>query len=78
MINIFDGRRSLRSGYGGQLRMNPVLRPYGLMDLLPAKTDIPDEGCTHRAENGNKFCFDGGNIIIENQLLFKIYNKQFL
>lgn len=61
--------RSLRSGYGGHLRMNPVLRPLGLMDLLPAKTDIPDEGCTHRAENGNKFCFDGGEIRVNEQLI---------
>lgn len=43
--------------------MNPVLRPYGLKDLLPAKTDIPDEGCTHRQENGNLFCFDAGTVI---------------
>ena len=55
--------RSLRSGYGGQLRMNPVMRHYGLKDLLPAKTDIPNEGCTHREENGNLFCFDAGMII---------------
>lgn len=43
--------------------MNPVLRNYGLMDLLPAKTDLPGEGCTHREENGNQFCFDAGILI---------------
>ena len=42
--------------------MNPVLRNYGLMDLLPAKIDMPDEGCTHRTENGNQFCFDAGTV----------------
>lgn len=54
--------------------MNPVLRSYGLMDLLPPKTDIPDQGCSHRAENGNKFCFDGGILII---LFHSLAKKKF-
>ena len=44
--------------------MNPAMKSYGLKDLLPAKTDIPDEGCTHRKENGNQFCFDAGNKLL--------------
>ena len=59
--------RSLRSGYGGQMRVNPVLRSYGLKDLLPPKTDIPDEGCTR--SNPNQLCFDGGEIRVNEQLI---------
>jgi len=50
--------RSLRSGYGGLLRMNPVFAQYGLHDLLPLKLDIPDEGCTR--PNRSMYCFDAG------------------
>lgn len=40
--------------------MNPVLRSYGLQDLLPSKTDVPDEGCTRT--NKNQLCFDAGTL----------------
>lgn len=53
--------RSLRTGYGGLLRMNPVFAQYGLHDLLPLKLDTPDEGCTR--PNKNMFCFDAGKLV---------------
>ncbi|XP_037912558.1 peroxidase [Hermetia illucens] len=59
--------RSLRTGYGGLLRMNPVFKQYGLKDLLPLKLDIPDEGCTR--PNGNMYCFDAGEIRVNEQLV---------
>ena len=61
---VFLLQRSLRSGFLGQLRMNPILRSYGLQDLLPPKTDIPEEGCTRT--NENQFCFDAGMLIGRN------------
>jgi len=54
--------RSLRSGYGGLMRMNPVFAQYGLHDLLPLKLDIPDEGCTR--PNRSMYCFDAGEKIL--------------
>jgi len=59
--------RSLRSGYGGLLRMNPVFAQYGLHDLLPLKLDIPDEGCTR--PNRSMYCFDAGEIRVNEQLV---------
>jgi peroxidase len=50
--------RSLRAGYGGLLRMNPVFNEYGLKDLLPLKLDIPDEGCLR--PNKSMYCFEAG------------------
>jgi len=69
----FAYKRTLRSGYGGLLRMNPVFQHYGLKDLLPAKTDMPEEGCTHRAENGNQFCFDAGNRPIDFEFIVNTF-----
>ncbi|CAL8144204.1 unnamed protein product [Orchesella dallaii] len=59
--------RSLRTGYGGLLRMNPVFAQYGLHDLLPLKLDIPDEGCTR--PNKSMYCFDAGEIRVNEQLV---------
>ncbi|KAG8258755.1 peroxidase activity protein [Homalodisca vitripennis] len=59
--------RHLRSGYGGELRMNPVFSEYGLKDLLPLKLDIPDEGCTRT--NSSQFCFEAGEIRVNEQLV---------
>ncbi|XP_039276862.1 chorion peroxidase [Nilaparvata lugens] len=59
--------RHLRSGYGGQLRMNPVFSEYGLKDLLPLKLDVPDEGCTRT--NASQFCFEAGEIRVNEQLV---------
>lgn len=50
--------RSLRTGFGGLLRMNPAFAEYGLKDLLPLKLHIPDEGCTR--SNRSQYCFDAG------------------
>ncbi len=50
--------RHLRSGYGGQMRMNPVFAELGLKEMLPLKLDVPDEGCTRN--NRSQFCFDAG------------------
>ncbi|KAI5748595.1 hypothetical protein M8J76_000496 [Diaphorina citri] len=59
--------RSLRTGHGGLLRMNPHFQEYGLKDLLPYKTDIPDEGCTR--SNNTQLCFDAGEIRVNEQLV---------
>lgn len=59
--------RSLRTGYGGLLRMNPVFAQYGLHDLLPLKLDIPDEGCTR--PNKSMYCFDAGESVVKIYLL---------
>lgn len=57
--------RKLRMGYGGQLRMNPVFREYGLKDLLPLKLDIPDEGCTR--PNRSMYCFEAGKLSFQER-----------
>ncbi|CAH0766110.1 unnamed protein product [Bemisia tabaci] len=59
--------RSLRSGFGGLLRMNPAFKEFGLKDLLPLKLDIPDEGCTRT--NKSQYCFDAGEIRVNEQLV---------
>ncbi|XP_065349910.1 peroxidase [Cloeon dipterum] len=59
--------RSLRAGYGGLLRMNPVFSEYGLKDLLPLKLDIPDEGCLR--PNKSMYCFEAGEIRVNEQLV---------
>lgn len=59
--------RHLRSGYNGQLRMNPVFDKYGLKELLPPKTDIPEEGCTRI--NKSQYCFEAGEIRVNEQLI---------
>lgn len=50
--------RYLRSGFTGQLRMNPAFASLGLKELLPMKLNIPDEGCIR--ENSSQFCFESG------------------
>lgn len=62
--------KSLRAGYGGLLRMNPYFKSYGLRELLPLKTDIPDEGCTRL--NKNQLCFDAGEIRVNEQLILTV------
>lgn len=62
--------RKLRTGYGGQLRMNPAFREFGLKDLLPLKLDIPDEGCTR--PNSSMFCFEAGEIRVNEQLVLTV------
>ncbi|XP_022901639.1 peroxidase [Onthophagus taurus] len=59
--------RKLRSGVGGELRMNPAFSEYGLKDILPLKLDIPDEGCTRA--NSSQFCFEAGEIRVNEQLV---------
>ncbi|KAF4516770.1 hypothetical protein B566_EDAN004609 [Ephemera danica] len=59
--------RTLRTGYGGLLRMNPVFSDYGLKDLLPLKLDIPDEGCLR--PNKSMYCFEAGEIRVNEQLV---------
>jgi len=59
--------RKLRTGYGGQLRMNPAFSEYGLKSLLPLKLDVPDEGCTR--PNSSMFCFEAGEIRVNEQLV---------
>ncbi|XP_050308302.1 peroxidase [Anthonomus grandis grandis] len=62
--------RKLREGQGGLLRMNPAFADYGLKDLLPLKLDIPDEGCTR--PNSTMFCFEGGEIRVNEQLVLTV------
>ncbi|KAH1021433.1 hypothetical protein HUJ04_010949 [Dendroctonus ponderosae] len=50
--------RKLREGHAGLLRMNPAFSEYGLKDLLPLKSDVPDEGCTR--PNASMYCFEAG------------------
>lgn len=50
--------RYLRSGFTGQLRMNPAFANLGLKELLPMKLNIPDEGCIR--ENASQYCFESG------------------
>ncbi|ENN83190.1 hypothetical protein YQE_00451, partial [Dendroctonus ponderosae] len=38
--------------------MNPAFSEYGLKDLLPLKSDVPDEGCTR--PNASMYCFEAG------------------
>ncbi|XP_073972965.1 salivary peroxidase/catechol oxidase-like isoform X2 [Rhodnius prolixus] len=59
--------RHLRSGYGGLLRMNPLFSDFGLKDLLPLKVVDPDEGCTRA--NSSEFCFEAGEIRVNEQLV---------
>ncbi|KAI5711901.1 hypothetical protein M8J75_004112 [Diaphorina citri] len=59
--------RHLRSGYDGTLRMNPVFDKYGLKELLPPKTDIPEEGCLRL--NKSMYCFESGEIRVNEQLV---------
>lgn len=40
--------------------MNPAFASLGLKELLPMKTDVPDEGCTRT--NSSQFCFQAGNV----------------
>lgn len=51
--------RYLRSGYTGQLRMNPAFSNLGLKELLPMKLNIPDEGCIR--SNASQYCFESGS-----------------
>lgn len=55
---VFLHIRQLRAGHGGLLKMNPAFAEFGLNDLLPMKTDIPDEGCART--NHSQFCFLAG------------------
>lgn len=50
--------RYLRSGFTGQLRMNPAFANIGLKELLPMKLNIPDEGCIR--DNTSQYCFESG------------------
>nr|XP_018909743.1 PREDICTED: peroxidase-like [Bemisia tabaci] len=59
--------RHLRMGVGGLLRMNPAFDEFGLKDLLPPKIDYPDEGCTRL--NSTQFCFEAGEIRVNEQLV---------
>ncbi|XKL68847.1 hypothetical protein PGB90_006616 [Kerria lacca] len=59
--------RHLRSGFGGQLRMNSVFSEFGLKELLPLKLKIPDEGCIR--SNRSQFCFEAGEIRVNEQLI---------
>lgn len=61
--------RALREMKGGLLRTNTKLRSKGLMDLLPPKTEDPDQNCVR--DNKNEFCFLAGMIL--NCLIIKIY-----
>lgn len=49
----------LRSGYTGQLRMNPAFANLGMKELLPMKLNIPDEGCIR--SNASQYCFESGS-----------------
>lgn len=51
--------RYLRSGFTGQLRMNPAFANLGLKELLPMKLNIPDEGCIRA--NASQYCFESGS-----------------
>lgn len=51
--------RYLRSGFTGQLRMNPAFANLGLKELLPMKLNIPDEGCIRT--NATQYCFESGS-----------------
>jgi len=64
-----DTARALREMKGGLLRANTKLRSKGLMDLLPPKTEDPDQNCVR--DNKNEFCFLAGKIL--NCLIIKIY-----
>ncbi|KAF0766189.1 peroxidase-like [Aphis craccivora] len=57
----------LRSGYTGQLRMNPAFANLGLKELLPMKLNIPDEGCIR--SNASQYCFESGEIRVNEQLV---------
>ncbi|XP_015365016.1 PREDICTED: uncharacterized protein LOC107162575 [Diuraphis noxia] len=59
--------RYLRSGYTGQLRMNPAFSNLGLKELLPMKLNIPDEGCIR--SNSSQYCFESGEIRVNEQLV---------
>lgn len=59
--------RYLRSGYTGQLRMNPAFANLGLKELLPMKMNIPDEGCIR--SNSSQYCFESGEIRVNEQLV---------
>lgn len=55
--NIELGKK-LRSGEHGCLRTLPLLKDYGLKDLLPLKYEKPDDGCIR--PNSDIFCFLAG------------------
>ncbi|XP_068229141.1 peroxidase-like [Palaemon carinicauda] len=59
--------RSLRALHDGLMRMNDAFADLGLRELLPTKTDIPDEGCTRTSPN--QLCFDAGEIRVNEQLI---------
>lgn len=52
---------SLRAFRGGLLRSNPHFRNRGLKDLLPPKTDNPDDGCMR--PNRDLHCFIAGTFL---------------
>uniref|UniRef100_A0AAR5P8U1 Uncharacterized protein n=1 Tax=Dendroctonus ponderosae TaxID=77166 RepID=A0AAR5P8U1_DENPD len=50
--------------------MNPAFSEYGLKDLLPLKSDVPDEGCTR--PNASMYCFEAGEIRVNEQLVLTV------
>ncbi|XP_063600017.1 chorion peroxidase-like [Penaeus indicus] len=59
--------RALRMGVGGLLRHYDHFPGTDMKELLPLKTDIPDEGCIR--ENGSQLCFLAGEIRVNEQLI---------
>ncbi len=53
-----DTSIKLRTFHRGLLRSNPVFGGRGLKDLLPPKSDNPDEGC--KRPSRDVFCFIAG------------------
>ncbi|CAL4190610.1 unnamed protein product, partial [Meganyctiphanes norvegica] len=66
----------IRSHVGGLLKGNHHFQHLGLKELMPAKTDVPEEGCTRFSQN--QFCFEGGEIRVnENLILTTIHTLMF-
>ena len=62
-----DGLRTFK---GGLLRSSQIFKDFGLKDLLPQKTENPDDGCIRATPE--TFCFMAGDPRVNEQLVLTV------
>jgi hypothetical protein len=66
----------LRTFRAGWLKSNSALRNLGLKDLLPARTENPDENCKRPSQD--LFCFEAGDSRVNQQVMLVTLHVIFL
>lgn len=61
---------NLRTFEAGRLKSSPIFKDFGLKDLLPLKTENPDDGCIRATPD--TYCFQAGDPRVNEQLVLTV------